>query len=400
MPQFASSRRPGRPQYTHNSPMLTRGRIVALVVVALVALLVSPPGRSAVAAALLLPHFFPGAFPRPLRLLTPAPAMQTIEVPGAPGRMIADVYEPSSTGRHPAMVLLLGVNPLPRDHEQVTTLAEGIARSGIVTVVAESDALLAGEIRAEEVDNLVALFQHLEQRSNVDPERIGFAGFCIGAVLELIAAGDPRIADRVSYVNAFSVYADPIDVLRAVLTASMPTPSGPVAWLPSDLTRQVFLEQSIAALPNQRDRALLTRELIEATPLTAQEVAGLTTVGAQLRDLLVTQDADRVDSLITALPDEVTATLRRLSPAAAASGVRATTFLMHDQNDSYLPVSGARQLAALLPPEASPQYTEFRLFAHVVPGGIEDPLLFAGEMIKLFNHIRSVLQAAHTPRRG
>src|SRR5688572_6494220 len=133
-------------------------RVLALVVLAIALLLVSPPGRAAVAAALLLPHFFPGEVPRPLRAFTPAPTVQTIQVPGAPGRMVADIYTPGSGSDHPALVLLLGVNPLPRDHEQVVTLADGITRAGIATVVVESDALVAGEIRPEEIDNLVALF--------------------------------------------------------------------------------------------------------------------------------------------------------------------------------------------------------------------------------------------------
>jgi hypothetical protein len=269
-----------------------------------------------------------------------------------------------------------------------------------VTVVAESDALIAGEIRPEEVDNLVALFHYMEQQPSVDGDRIGFAGFCIGGVLELIAAGNARIADRVSYVNAFSVYANPLEVLRAILTERMPTPDGPVPWVPSELTRVVFLQEAIAALPDQRDRGLLTRELIEATPLTGPELEALTPLGTQLRTLLMAQDPSQVDALIAGLPDQLAGPLTRLSPAAAAPGLRARTFLMHDQNDAYLPVSGARELATLLPPSASPTYTEFRLFAHVVPGGIENPLLFAGEMVKLFWHIRAVLEAANTARQA
>ena len=380
--------------------MLTRRRGLALAILIIVALAISPPGRASITAALLLPHFFPGDVPRPLRLIKPMPAVTTIVVPEAPGRMVADIYEPGSGGRHPAMVLLLGVHPLPRGNEQVTTLAEGIARSGIVTAVAESDALLAGEIRPEEVDNLVALFHYLEQEPAVDPERIGFAGFCIGGVLELITASDPRIADRVSYVNAFSVYADPLDVLRAVLTNSMPVSTGRAPWTPSDLTREVFLQEAIGTLPGQRDRALLNRELLEATPLTTQEVESLTELGSQLRELLHATDPNLVDALIAALPVDITGPLRRLSPAAAVAGLRATTFLMHDQNDTYLPVSGARQLAELLPAQASPHYTEFRLFAHVVPGGVDDPWQFAREMVKLFGHIQALLQTAEAPRRG
>jgi dienelactone hydrolase len=378
--------------------MLTPSRLVALVVLALVVFALTPPGRSAVMAALLIPHFFPGSVPRPLQLLAPAPLVQTIEVPGAPGTMVADIYQPAGAGRHPAMVLFLGVNPLPRDHEQVTTLADGIARAGIATVVAESDALRGGEIRPEEVDNLVALFEYLERHPAIDPRRIGFSGFCVGAVLELLAASDPRIADRVAYVNAFSVYADPVEVLRAVLTNSMPVPQGRAPWTPSDLTRQVFLKEAIASLPAQRDRALLTRELVEGTTLTTQEIESLSGVAAQLRNLLATRDPERVDALLAALPDEVVASLRRLSPAAVVPRLRATTFLMHDEADTYLPVSGARQLATLLPRGTSSRYTEFRLFAHVVPRGIDEPILFAGEIAKLFDHIRAVIQTAYAGR--
>src|SRR5205807_2029279 len=99
----------------------TRSRVLAAVVLALIALAISPPGRVAITAALLLPHFFPGSVPRPLQLLAPAPTVETIEVPGAPGKMVADVYLPAGPGPHPAMVLFLGVHPLPRGNEQVTT---------------------------------------------------------------------------------------------------------------------------------------------------------------------------------------------------------------------------------------------------------------------------------------
>src|SRR5206468_8814170 len=131
-------------------------------------------------------------------------------------------------------------------------------------------------------------------------------------------------------------------VMPAILTNSRPTPNGPVPWIPADLTRQVFLEHAISALPNQRDRALLNRELVEVTPLTSQEVESLTSLGTQLRQLLSSRDAAQVERLISDMPDEVITGLRRLSPAAAAPRVRARTFLMHDQNDTYLPVSGAR----------------------------------------------------------
>jgi hypothetical protein len=315
------------------------------------------------------------------------------QVPGAPGRMVADIYRPAGRGRFPAMILFLGVNPLPRGDEQVTTLAEGLARTGIVTLVAESEALLAGEIRLEEIDNLVALFTYLEQDPDVDPNRIGFSGFCVGAVLELLAASDDRIADRVAFVNAFSVYADALDLVRAVLSESMPAPHGPVPWTPDTLTRGVFVRHIIGTLPSGRDRALLIREFVARIELTSPEVEALTPLGQQLRELLQATEPAQVDRLIAALPAEITVNLGRLSPAVSVGRLRAVTFLMHDESDSYLPVAGARQLAALLPPETGRHYAEFRLFKHVVPGGIDDPMQFMGEMIKLFRHVNAVLTA-------
>lgn len=379
---------------------MTRRAALAVLLIVLAGLILTPPGRIGINAVLLLPHFFPGDVPRPLRSFTPPPTVATIEVPGAPGRMVADVHRPSGGGRWPAMILLLGVNPLPRNHEQVTTLAEGIARSGIVTVVAESEALVAGEIRAEEVDNLVALFQHLERDPGIDPTRIGFSGFCIGAVLELMAAADPRIADRVAYINAFSVYADTLDVLRSILTETMPTPDGPARWTPDDLTRSVFTTHILAALPSEEDRALLSRELLQGAALSTDEVTLLTPLGRQLRDLLGSRQPAEVDARIAQLPEGFRESLRRLSPGAVAHRLRATVFLMHDQSDTYLPVSGARNLAALLPAATGRHYTEFRLFAHVVPGGVDDPLLFAGEIVKLFRHVHSVLTVAQTRHNG
>lgn len=363
------------------------------IVVALVAAVVSFPGRIAILTVFLIPHFFPGDVPRPLRQITPAPTVTTIEVPGAPGRMVADVYRPSTEGRHPALIFLLGVNPLPRSHEQVTTLAEGIARTGIVTVVAESEALVAGDIKPEEVDNLVALFTQLERDPGVDPRRIGFAGFCVGAVLELLAASDPRIAERVAFINAFSVYADTLEVVRSILSETMPTASGRVPWTPDDTTRSVFLRHVISAVPAAEDRALLERELLQGRPLGPAEAEALSTLGTRLRQLLQTKDVTQINRLLADLPESFIQALQRLSPAASIHRLRAQAFLMHDQNDTLLPVSGARQLAATLPPGG--QYTEFRLFKHVVPQGIDDPVLFAGELWKLFGHIYWVLSAAH-----
>jgi dipeptidyl aminopeptidase/acylaminoacyl peptidase len=110
--------------------------------------------------------------------------------------------------------------------------------------------------------------------------------------------------------------------------------------------------------------------------------------------LLVTRDPAEVERLLQMLPPDYRAALDRLSPARAASRIRARIFLMHDANDTYLPVAGARKLAASMPPEARVRYTELRSFNHVVPGSVDDPKQLAGEMLKLLGHVNAVLQTA------
>ncbi|HZT08379.1 MAG TPA: hypothetical protein VFC51_15240 [Chloroflexota bacterium] len=368
--------------------------LVALMVLCVLAVWLVPQVRVGLLTVLLAPHFFPGALPRPLVWATPRPEVGTAVIPGTEGHVVADVYRPAGCDRCPAMILFLGVNPLPRSDPQVTTLAEGIARTGIVTVVAEARPLLEGNIHPDAVGDLVTVFQWVEQDGDVDPNHIGFAGFCIGAVLEILAAEDERIADHVAYVNAFSVYADAMDLLRAILTESQPGPNGAEPWMPSDLTKMVFFRHMIGLLQSESDRLVLSQALLEqrAAPL---DPAALSPQGGRMLALLRSSSPDEVNRFLATLPPNDLAALNSLSPARRADRLRAHVFLMHDVDDTYLPVAGARQLAASLPPAARVRFTEFELFSHVVPGRVEHPVKFMGEMVKLLSHIYGVMLVAH-----
>ena len=51
-------------------------------------------------------------------------------------------------------------------------------------------------------------FGLLASRPEVDPQRVGIAGFSVGGSLAVLAAADPRIAERVRFVNAFGAFGD------------------------------------------------------------------------------------------------------------------------------------------------------------------------------------------------
>jgi hypothetical protein len=139
---------------------------------------------------------------------------------------------------------------------------------------------------------------------------------------------------------------------------------------------------------------MLLRAFVDNTPLTFGS-ANLSPTASAVLQLMVTREPAAVDRILRDLPAGFLAPLERLSPGRAASRLRARVFLMHDVNDTYLPVAGARKLAAALPAATQAQYAEFQLFSHVVPGQVDDPVKFVGEMLKLVGHINAVLQVAH-----
>src|SRR5262249_27449459 len=149
-----------------------------------------------------------------------------------------------------------GVNPDPED-ATLHRLAAGLARTGVVTVIPRSSRLLAGIIAPEEVEVLVSTFQYLEGLSYVDADRVGFAGFCVGASLSALAAADPRIADRVAFVNFFGGYFDARDVIRAVGTRQMREGGAVSPWTPHPMTVQVFARYLLPSLTDEHDRAVL-----------------------------------------------------------------------------------------------------------------------------------------------
>ncbi len=173
---------------------------------------VADPGRAAVKAALFVPEILSNSPVRPQAWLVGRPAHTSVMIPMATGEAEADLYLPSASGKHPAVVLFLGVVPAGRNDPRVTSLANALARSNIVVLIPWSDVMLTSRrLDPNAVDLLVEAFRFLEGHESVKPERIGLAGFCVGASFATLAAQDERIRDRVAYVNSFGGYFDARD---------------------------------------------------------------------------------------------------------------------------------------------------------------------------------------------
>src|SRR5579859_6726844 len=193
------------------------------------------PARVAIQTLLLLPALFPSAPIDPLSLITPTTVSDERAYPYAAGQVVASIFHGGSGGRHGAVVLLLGAGDLPRS-DLAVHFAEALARLGVVTMLPESSGMLEERLSFDEVDAIRASVNVLDARADVDAARIGLVGLSASGGLSIVAAAQPDLVNRVSFVNSFGSYDDASTLIEAV--ASRTNGDGQ-PWQPEPRTVEV-----------------------------------------------------------------------------------------------------------------------------------------------------------------
>lgn len=376
--------------------------LATLLVVSLIAVVFVPPVRVGAQVALLVPELL-GTGPRIMSATTPEPFRASLGYGPAADRM--DVYRPGGDAPgdtlRPAVLLVMGVSPAPLDDPRVLRVGNAIARLGVVVGVPSSADLIAARLVADEPARVVAAFETLAGLPGVDPGRVGMAGFSVGASLSLIAAADPRIADRVAWVSSFGAYADAATLLVDVATRSVERDGVVEPWPPGEMTRQVFLGMLLGAVGDGPERDAL-RAAVEpivlgdgptATsfdPVVAGSLSGDALAAFQLATAVDRATAERA---VADLTPERRTLLAAVSPVVWVGRIVAPVFLMHEVTDDAIPVSHLAPLAEAVPAASLRRVTEFRLFDHIEARsgiGIED----TPELVRLYLHLVDVVGVA------
>lgn len=383
------TRSPGRGRETGCALLL-----VALLVVALT----WPAIDAGVRLALLIPEVVPSLPVRPLLWISTHPERREVRYPGADRLVTADLYLPAPGGRHGAVLLFLGVNPIGRDEPILVRTAEGLARTGLVVLVPVSERLGHGEISPAEVDDLVAGIQFLRAHPSVAADRVGLTGFSVGGSLALLAAADPRIASDLAFVNAFGAYADAGDLAAEVVARAYELDGRTVPWQPAPMAEGVVIDQITRMVADPDERAAI-RDLVRARrPDRAVENvepgAGSSDVrtaeGRAVLAFLSSASLPEARARLAQLPPAGLAQLQAVSPLPAMPRLRTRVFLMHDDGDPLVPFVGSRRLAAAAPRDRI-VLSEFSLFDHVEPTRAVDVATLAREVVELYIHLYRVL---------
>lgn len=363
--------------------------LAGLVVLLIMGLLLTESGRSLGRAALLVAGLFAPSDRTPLSLFARPPSVSGVEIMTAEQTIEGRLFTPNGEGPFGALILVAGY-PSNVDDQQLASLASDLARMGIVVVIPRLPALQKGSLSTTDVAALVAVFEWLAEQPTVAGSHIGFAGFCVGSSLALLAAENPRISHDVRLVNAFGGYFDLTSLLRAVATQSADYRGRQVAWLPATPTVALVTQNILDQLAAPRDQAFLQNFFINGGQ--EQELKdSLTPSGYLAYRLLTTTDQRAFDQLLAQAPAASRRHLATLSPRTRAGDLHARIFIMHDESDPYIPVGESYRLAEAIGDPAQMRQGTFRIFAHVRPQRTTDRLILAQDGIRLVGYLGDLL---------
>lgn len=218
----------------------------------------------------------------------------------------------------------------------VGRLLAGLAAAGFVAVAPELPDVRRGVVTPATVDALVSV-------AGASGRRVALLGASTGAGLVILAAADPRIADRVTAVTSIAPFASLRSILRLATTG------------------------------HYGDRPF------DANPLVA--TAARRSLAASVSDdpavpaLLANRDPNRFDALYEALAPSTRVLVQELSPVARIGAVLAPVEIATSPDDTFFPVAESRALADA---GHDVRLTVTRSLEHVCPRALPGAVRVAG----------------------
>ena len=228
-------------------------------------------------------------------------------------------------GSGPVVVYANAATPLGLEQPAVGRFLSALAGVGFVAVAPELPHVREGEVTSETIDSLVAV-------AGAAGPRVALIGASTGAGLAILAAGDPRLANRVTAVAAVGPFASLRNVLQLATTGyygDRPYPAAP----------------------------LLARAAARSLAASAREDPAVPA-------LLANRDPWLFDELYEALEPGTRALVWELSPLARIGDVLAPVELASSPTDPFFPVEESLVLATA---GSDVRLTVTRALVHVKP---------------------------------
>lgn len=210
------------------------------------------------------------------------------------------------SGSGPVVVFANAATPRGIEEPAVARLLRGLAAAGFVAVAPELPCVRRGEVSPATIDALVSV-------ASASGRRVSLIGMSTGAGLAIIAAGDPRIANRVNAVASIAPFASLRNILQLGTTGH-------------------YAGRRFDAAPLVGTAA-------------ARSLAASAPDDPAVQALLANTDPARFDVLYADLEPETRALVEELSPISRISSVMAPLEIASSPSDPFFPVEESLALA-------------------------------------------------------
>ena len=192
-------------------------------------------------------------------------------------------------------------------------------------------------------------------RERLGTDKVGLMGMSFGGGISLLAAADPRFADRVSFVVAVGAHDDLGRVSRFFINDEIPEPTGGtkklhahgygVMVLVYSHVEDFFPPEDVPAardalrswLGQKRDDALKAASML--SPASKAKIDGLfdAGIGPMKGELLAEIDSHAEE-------------MAKVSPRGHLGSIKANVYLLHGEGDTVIPATETLWLAEDVPP--------------------------------------------------
>lgn len=396
--QTAEDKKIAAPARSRRSSVLIFRIILLLLFAAGFFLSCLPLGWATIRSALILPALLSTSQSAPLAL-TGDPIKHTqMTVPSSTGTVNLDIYQPTSptpllAAARSGVLIIPGVGDNRRD-PQLINLSQEMARSGLVVMDMLTPALANYMITAQDSDATVQAFKTLSHLPGMEHSRSGIIAFSGGVPLACFAAADPRIRTQVAYLTLFGGYFNTTSLLRAFGRRALDIDGKQEKWVPNIVPLQT-ISNIITQAFAQNEQDLISNAVSTNTPLATNDINSLSPAAQAAYHLLMGDEPERVDANIAALPPAIHVQLTELSPGRVIQQLLAPVYLLHDRNDTLVPVTESRAFAAALVKIHHPyDYVEFHIFNHVEVRANSNLGLILGDGSHLFSLLDKILVAS------
>lgn len=338
---------------------------VAIVILFFVAIFYFPfpaVGKTILLASEVIPQFPV----KPMKFLTRAPIVETVKIKTSKGEIAADLYRPRDKRKHPAAIFTLGI-AIDKDNLEVRRISEALARLGFVVLTPDLPDFMSGMVWTDSVDSLISSVQYLDKQDFVDKQKIGFAGFCVGSSVSMVAAEDPKIADKVSFIAAIAPYYDLITLSQYVVTKQIISANGTSTfWNPNSLSVETVRKGFINFVIDEKERQMLLDHFFKNKEISQGDLVGLDRETRIIYDYLGNTDPSRAGGIMESSSKESKELLKYLSPGEKIGNLKAKVFILNDSHDTFVPKVETQKFTLALP-KGQISYKEIDSFEHVNP---------------------------------